>query len=259
MSVSNDRIPETASKDSRCLAGAWNFRDVAGAVESRFPDLVPDRLYRSSTLSGLKPDGRNKLDDLGVATVVDLRYAGERKVVGEDLVSSTVSVVHRPFSSSASADAVHELPVMKSDEQRCAHMTAEYRRFVTYGGARAAILSVVEFLIDPVRRPVLVHCAAGKDRTGWVCAVVLEAAGVSRDTIAADFVASNDAIDDLRAVMQSGAAGADLSEFLIGVRPEYLEAAFDEVQRRFGSMNRYLDVIGVSADMRREIGRVLHR
>lgn len=49
------------------------------------------------------------------------------------------------------------------------------------------------------------------------------------------------------------------SELLIGVRLECLEAAFDEVQRRFGSMNRYLDAIGVSADMRREIGQVLHR
>ena len=75
-------------------------------------------------------------------------------------------------------------------------MTDEYSRFPTYNGAQQALHRVVNLLADG--RSVLAHCFAGKDRTGFTVALVLEAAGVERDAIVADFLSSNQAVPQLR-------------------------------------------------------------
>ena len=76
------------------------------------------------------------------------------------------------------------------------YMVDEYSRFPTYPGAQQALHRVVNLLADG--RTVLAHCFAGKDRTGFTVALVLEAAGVDRDAIVADFLQSNRAVPLLR-------------------------------------------------------------
>ena len=76
------------------------------------------------------------------------------------------------------------------------YMIDEYSRFPTYNGAQQALHRVVNLLADG--RTVLAHCFAGKDRTGFTVALVLEAAGVDRDAIVADFLSSNQAVPQLR-------------------------------------------------------------
>ena len=88
------------------------------------------------------------------------------------------------------------------------YMTEEYRRFPTLGGARNAVRQVISLLASG--RPVITHCFAGKDRTGFTVAVVLESLGVDRDAILADYLRSNDAVPQLRErileMVQSGPA-----------------------------------------------------
>ena len=75
-------------------------------------------------------------------------------------------------------------------------MTEEYQRFPTLPGSRRAVQRVISLLDD--ERPVITHCFAGKDRTGFTVAVVLEAIGVERVAIVADYLRSNDAVPQLR-------------------------------------------------------------
>ena len=104
---------------------------------------------------------------------------------------------------------------------------------------------------------VLVHCAAGKDRTGWTIATLLTAIDADRDAVLADYLLSNAAIESLREWMrvQYGDEFDDDREIL-GVDPSYLQAAFDSADRNFGSFTGYLDAIGVDADVRE---RLCHR
>ena len=144
-------------------------------------------------------------------------------------------------------------------------MIDEYSRFPTYNGAQQALHRVVNLLADG--RSVLAHCFAGKDRTGFTVALVLEAAGVERDAIVADFLSSNQAVPQLRdrileAVRQRSDVEvtpelmafteARLSDEVLGVREEYLDTARRTIDENFGSLDGYLRSAGITeADVTR--------
>jgi protein-tyrosine phosphatase len=110
-------------------------------------------------------------------------------------------------------------------------------------------------------RTVLAHCFAGKDRTGFTVALVLEAAGVDRDAIVADFLQSNRAVPQLRerildAIRERSDVDmtpelmsiteARLSEEVLGVRAEYLDAARRTIDDNFGSLDGYFRSAGIT-------------
>jgi len=273
----------------RELPGAWNFRDVADGATA----LRPGRLFRSSELSRLDDDGRTTLLRLGITDVADLRAVREVARRGPGLVPDGVEVHLLPFPdlSDQQADddaetggaAPHEEAFQRllrgeSDgseesvnETAVRFMTDEYRQFPTRNGAQRALRRVVTLLA--AGRPVLTHCFAGKDRTGFVVATVLEAVGVDRDSIVADFLRSNDAVPELRArifemIQQRGDTEltpevvtfteARLSDGVLGVRPEYLAAARRTIDDEFGSLGGYLSDAGITeADVDRLRGALL--
>jgi protein-tyrosine phosphatase len=259
----------------RELPGAWNFRDVADGATA----LRPGRLFRSSELSRLDDDGRATLRRLGITDVADLRAAREVARRGPGLVPDGVEIHLLPFpdlsdqpSEGEQADgaAPHEEAFQRllrgeSDgsgepvnEAAVRFMTDEYRQFPIRNGAQRALRRVVTLLA--AGRPVLTHCFAGKDRTGFVVATVLEAVGIDRDTIVADFLRSNDAVPELRThifemIQQRGDTEltpevvtfteARLSDGVLGVRPEYLAAARQTIDEEFGSLGGYLADAGI--------------
>ncbi len=138
-------------------------------------------------------------------------------------------------------------------------MTEVYEEFPTLPGARGAVREVISLLGQ--ERPVIAHCFAGKDRTGFTVATVLEAVGVDRDRIIADFLASNSAIPALRnRIMESVRARsqeapemvtyaeARLTDEVLGVREEYLAAAWKKLEEAYGSVGGFLGAAGVSAE-----------
>jgi protein-tyrosine phosphatase len=146
-----------------------------------------------------------------------------------------------------------------ANEAAVRFMIDEYRRFPTRSGAQNALRRVVTLLA--AGRPVLTHCFAGKDRTGFVTATVLEAIGVDRDTIVADYLRSNDAVAELRSriheMIQQRSdteltpevvtfTEARLSDEVLGVRPEYLAAARQRIDEQFGSLGEYLNDSGIT-------------
>jgi protein-tyrosine phosphatase len=255
----------------RELQGAWNFRDVGDTTGV----LRPGRLFRSGELSELGDDGRDELRRLGITDVADLRSRGEVERHGPGLVPDGVEIHLLPIpdlgpnDDNPNGEAPHEhafrrLFEEKPDGESIAEastrfMVDEYSRFPTYPGAREAVHRLVNLLADG--RTVLTHCFAGKDRTGFTVALVLEAAGVPRDAIEADFLTSNLAVALLRArIMESVRRRADvemtpellsltearLSDEVLGVRTEYLDAAQRTIDDDFGSLDGYLRSAGVT-------------
>jgi protein-tyrosine phosphatase len=135
-----------------------------------------------------------------------------------------------------------------------------FMRFPTLSGAHNAVRQVISMLVD--ERPVIAHCFAGKDRTGFTVALVLEAIGVDRDAILADFLRSNDAVPRLReSIMESirnrpegttdeivTFAEARLTDEVLGVREDYLDAARRTIDAEYGSLPDYLASLGVTTD-----------
>ncbi len=248
------------------LSGAWNFRDVAQTA-----GVHPGRLFRSGELSRLDDDGRRTLTELGVTDVADLRSPAEVERRGSGAVPEGVVVHNLPFpevSHDHDGQAPHEtswnrMLTEASDEDpsvaAARWMTGEYERFPTLTGARRAVHRIITML--GAGRPVLVHCFAGKDRTGFAVAVALEAAGVSRDAIMADYLRSNSAVAPLRESILTSMRNRDgitdevvsfaesrLTEEVLGVREEYLAGARRVLDDTYGGLAGFLEAADVRAD-----------
>jgi protein-tyrosine phosphatase len=264
--------------DPEFLSGAWNFRDVADEAGIR-----PGLLFRSSELSGLDDAGRRALLELGINDVVDLRSVREVERRGPGRVPDGVAIHHLPFHELAAdqtgqgegSDGEDEAPHEHAFDRMMTaapdgedpsvaakrFMIEEYQRFPSLPGAHLAVREVISMLADG--RPVIAHCFAGKDRTGFTVAAVLEAVGVSRDAILTDFLRSNEAVPRLReSILESirnrsvetstpeivTFAEARLTDAVLGVSEEYLDAAKETIAREYGSLSDYLDALGVTSD-----------
>ena len=139
-------------------------------------------------------------------------------------------------------------------------MTEEYQNFPGLAGAQLAVRQVISMLAEG--RPVIAHCFAGKDRTGFTVATVLEAVGVDRDAIMSDFLRSNAAVPQLRDSILTSIrdrsedttdeivtfAEARLTEEVLGVREDYLDASRRSIEENFGGLTGYLESVGVTGD-----------
>jgi protein-tyrosine phosphatase len=249
----------------RELQGAWNFRDVADTTGV----LRPGRLFRSGELSELGDEGRDELRRLGITDVADLRSRREVERHGPGLVPDGVDIHLLPIpdlepdEDNPDGEAPHEhafrrLFEDKPDDESVSvassrYMVDEYARFPTYPGAPDAVHRLVTLLAGG--RTVLAHCFAGKDRTGFTVALVL------------DFLSSNQAVPLLRErIMQTVRQRSDiemtpellsltearLSDEVLGVRPEYLDAARRTIDDNFGSLDGYFRSAGITeADVAR--------
>ncbi len=246
------------------LSGAWNFRDVAEEAGVR-----PGRFFRSSELSALSEEGRRRLVELGITDVADLRSPREVERRGPGLVPDGVEVHLLPFPdvSAVDGEAPHEATFQKMmsekpDDEDVAvaagrFMIEEYLRFPTMGGAQRAVRQVISLLA--AERPVITHCFAGKDRTGFTVATVLGAIGIPRDAILADFLRSNAAVPQLREQILESVrdrsetpevvtfAEARLTDEVLGVREDYLDASRRSIEENYGSLSGYLEAAGVTA------------
>jgi len=247
------------------LSGAWNFRDVSEETGIR-----PGRFFRSSELSRLDDGGREVFVRLGITDVADLRSAREVERHGAGAVPPGVEVHNLHFHEVTTVDgeAPHETAFQKmmtekpQDEDIAVaarrFMTEEYQRFPTLGGAQRAVRQVISLI--GAGRPVIAHCFAGKDRTGFTVATILDAVGVDRDAIMSDFLRSNDAVPQLREqILQSVRertetdeeltfAEARLTDAVLGVQPEYLDASRKTIVENYGGLSGYLEAAGVTAD-----------
>jgi len=248
--------PLTVADRGLHLATAPNFRDVGGYRTADGQWVKPGLIFRSDQLNRLSDRDLAAIDALGPSLVVDLRTQSER-----DREPDRIPPRGRALVLDVAADASGTLGGDMRQAQaaiasgRGAEMLVSANRdFVTLPSARAAYTALLRRLIDGGQEPVIYHCTAGKDRTGWATAVILTLLGVPRETVMEDYLRSNaylQAKNDatMKALAASGAGiNPAFLEPVLTVRPEYLQSAFDEVDRKYGSMEAYArDGLGLSA------------
>jgi protein-tyrosine phosphatase len=217
------------------------------------------RLFRANALNRLSEADIAAIGKLGLACVIDFRHAREIELVGADRlppgprhvampvydpdhdVFTAVSAVLRGL---AGEDALVHL---REDAQTggAARMMIElYQRFVHGAEVRAVFAAAVRLAATPEELPLLFHCTAGKDRTGWLAAIILTALGVDRDTVMADYLRTTElnatGRDYMITTISARVEEPEIILPLLEARPEYLEAAFAEADRRYGGMDGYL-------------------
>ncbi len=238
------------------LRGAVNARDLGGylAVDGRA--LRHGVALRSDGLNHVTAEDLGPLGALGLRRVVDLRSMAEVREVGLDRLPGGVALHHMPLMATdfdiyltirdALADpSPQRQRVLLGDGRAAAMMTGLYRWFVTDALARERYAALLRLLAAPDGPPLLFHCSAGKDRTGWAAALLLTALGVERETVLVDYLLTNErsapvvarALDDLRTrgLMHE-------PELLLPVfRADggYLDAAFAEVEAGWGGFDAF--------------------
>ncbi|HEV7653270.1 MAG TPA: tyrosine-protein phosphatase [Mycobacteriales bacterium] len=197
------------------LDGTANARDLGGLPTSSGPDIAPHRLLRSDNLQGLTPgDVRLLVGEIGLRTVVDLRTTVEVELEGPGPMTREPSVSIRHLTlfpevgdrTDVDADALLPWQEEGEDDRRESALPAGNRAiafYLAYLRDRPDNIVAALRAIATSDGATLVHCAAGKDRTGVVVALALSAAGVPRERIVADYTATADRIEPLLARLRA--------------------------------------------------------
>jgi len=213
------------------LPGTTNLRDLGGYPSADGGTVRWRTVLRSDALHRLDDSGRAALAGLGLQTVIDLRTDEEVMATSSGLDGTGVPTYHVPLFD---AGAVGRLPP---------ELAAIYRYMIDDCGA--AIAEAVGRLCLGDALPGLIHCTAGKDRTGLVAAIVLAVVGVPDEIIAADYALSGTyldpgaatAINRIRAV--SG-VGRWLDLGALGAQPRVIHEALAHIRARAGTVAGYL-------------------
>jgi protein-tyrosine phosphatase len=223
-----------------------NFRTVgleAGALR---------HLYRSDHLGALNDADARQIQALGIARVLDFRGVDERTSAACRLPGVTVhSLPIEPTIVQKLGELVaagHHL----TGADMVAHMQDTYRGFVRHNTPRFA-----EFFQHLLAsgEPTVFHCTAGKDRTGFAAALLLKAVGASDEEVMQDYLLTNDRLE----LPEGSRLGLprEAMTVLWRVQPEFLQAALEEVDAGYGSLEGYLrDGLQLRENERRELRRM---
>jgi protein-tyrosine phosphatase len=242
--------------------GIHNFRDYGGyaATDGR---LRQGLLWRSGQHCDATPDDLAGVADLGIATVIDLRGDNERQLMPCLRHESFDGLVlFAPGETAGSELAPHEEAgrgITTADEARAA-MTRLYEN-MPFRTVLVRSLTLYFEALATREGGSLLHCLAGKDRTGLAAALLHRLLGVHEDDVMADYLLTNVAGNQKRRIAAAGDSirqryGSQITdeaiETLMGVDAAYLDAATRSINERYGSTQRYAEeVLGVDA-MRRE-------
>lgn len=219
-----------------------NLRDIGGYVTTDGQTVARHQLYRGASLAYLTDAELARFSDLGVSCVFDLRTDDEI-AAAPDRLPEGVRYWHLPMLQIGSRWA--ELARMLLVPRYLDKLTGLiYLRMLDNQHERLAQL--YRYLLDESRLPVLVHCSAGKDRTGVVVALLLLLLGVPEKTVLADYSLTNDSYDyisrmstDLIASLKRmGFQAGDIAPLLIA-DPANLQKALDHLRARYGTVENY--------------------
>ena len=252
------------------LEGTSNTRDIGGYQTSDLRTLRWGQIIRSENLSRLTASDFQKLEEIGVKTVIDLRTDREHDQSPTVwLGDNPPRFFHFPIGDAKNDWFIAQRRMMTrqrfKEEQSLEHMVEGYRMIAEEGPP--SYQKLMELVLDQSNWPILIHCNAGKDRAGVAVTLILEALGVDRETIMEEFLLTNEisrteakAIFLSKKSKKSGSVmrlgkGPSASAWfpIVGVQTEMLEAFYASVDEQYGSMDAFLTEMGVDQDARRTL------
>jgi protein-tyrosine phosphatase len=240
------------------LASADNFRDVAGpGYATRDGGRVRRGVFYRSNELRLTDTDHEALSGLGLRTVLDLRSQLEIDLHPD--VEVPGAAWHNFDVSGIPMDHVAELRDRRSAVEL---MDRVYRGFVENDDAREEFGNLFRQLATG--GPQLFHCTAGKDRTGWVAALLLHLAGVDDPTIESDYLLTNALTSGSRARVEAEIVKVLGPDHVVAFEPtlvadiEYLRSGYDAIEQAYGDRTAYLrDGLGLDGETVAELRHLL--
>jgi protein-tyrosine phosphatase len=234
------------------LDGVRNFRDFGGYATASGGRVARGRLFRSAHFAEVSAKDLQVLEKLGVSLLVDLRRPEEREMEPNRWPTPPVTaltndqgVLTKPAHIAAAEESDWSVEGVRA-YMRSAYAAYPYEeRYVALFGAFLRELSVHD-------GAAVVHCAAGKDRTGCLCALTLTLLGVSEEEVIADYEFTNVAVDIEKRLPESRARIAErygttpqdaALRAMMGVETDYLAGYFAAVHARYPRVTDYVEEV----------------
>jgi protein-tyrosine phosphatase len=240
------------------LPGGVNFRDFGGYETADGAHVRRRLLFRCGHMANMTPEGRAGFRQLGIGVVCDLRRVDEREEEPTPFPAHDPRQVHIPIDPGSAVRLRESFAELGPREQGFG--LRERIDFMVGINRELAVdhvddyRAVFDALLAADDNGFLIHCTAGKDRTGFGVAIIQMALGVSRDTVIEDYMLTNDLVDvegvvlpRMRELYAREEVDVDEAMALSGVREEYIHAALETMEAAFGSFERYLSgALGIS-------------
>src|SRR5271168_5435657 len=232
------------------LEGGCNFRDLGGYRTRDGREIKWGRVFRTGVLTYFTPRDHEHLNRLAVRTICDLRRADERE--HEPTRWPDTNTQHLSWDDGSAPPTIRSIAADHSHPYTAAGMRAAmidlYRALPAWMAPR---LGGIFSRIEQGEVPVLVHCAAGKDRTGIDIALLLEVLDVPYETIVEDYLLTNacDLVQFTLTQAQPGETAGDhpllgmpedIRQVLFAADADYLQAALDQIAREHGEVPAFL-------------------
>ena len=231
-----------------------NLRDLGGYVTSGGDVVARGKVYRSNEFYAMDSANLIKLQALKLKTDYDLRTPAEISAQPDKIPPEMKYVRLNVMADEdliVTPDQIGELfqnPKLASQKLGGAKgveasFVRLYRDFVSLSSAQQSYRILFLSLSDAANLPGVFHCTNGKDRTGWGAAALLTFLGVPKDEVLADYLRSNNYLLPMHQkeidAFIAGGGDPGIPSALFGVKQKYLEASFDEMYSRYGTIERY--------------------
>ena len=241
------------------MQGASNFRDVGGYLTTEGQRVRRGHLFRSDHLAALTSDDLAQVRHLGIGHSLDFRGTAESAATPYEIAGvQRLSLAIEP-TVMARMQALATQGVVPTTEETVDMMRETYRDFVNHNASTFGRF-LKHVLAHPT--PQVFHCTAGKDRTGFVVAMLLAALGVPREAIVDDYLESARrcppaTLADMLIALSGETPSARMREAIetiADVRADWLDTALRTAERGHGSLDGYLETaLGVDAGLRDRI------
>jgi protein-tyrosine phosphatase len=235
-------MPDTPARHLN-LAGASNFRDLGGYPAKDGRVVRWRQIFRSNHLGHLTEADIEVLRPLGLKSAFDFRGTEERiaAICGLAEIAVHSLPIEPTVVAALRARLAEGVPLSSADAVEV--MRESYRNYVRQN--TPSFRALFAHLLED-RAPLVIHCTAGKDRTGFACALILHSLGVPNNLIAEDYLLTN------RFYRRDPTASSDLPEevrrVLASVEASFLAAGFDAITDDYGGLEDYLsDALGLGA------------
>jgi protein-tyrosine phosphatase len=230
------------------LEGGSNFRDLGGYATTDGRTVRRGSVFRSAHLGTLTDADRLAIGRLGVRTVVDLRGVNEAAETPHRVEGLGCRIVGAPIEPSGGEKIRHAVADSSVNPFLIVQlMTENYRDYPRR--CTPGFHTLFSALSDDDHRPLVFHCTAGKDRTGFASALLLTLLGVPWETVMEDYLRTNDLW--IGHIGRYPELDIDTRAAIVEARTPYLEAAFDVVRADYGSPEAFAEkTLGLDATLR---------
>lgn len=237
----NDKYFQPVGPRSVATDSIQNLRDIGGYPAGQDDKITRwGKVFRSGELEALSYRDTMRLVNLGIKTVLDLRSEDEVAIAPRRYVSAnTISIPIRIRNRDIVTQRIEQGRMRKGDA--LLYMQDTYLRYVNEDNEQFA--KALKVFLNKNNYPILVNCSMGKDRVGFLTAMLLSALGVPEETVRKDYMSSSEYFDiNHLATIASGLSteSQEAITVLVSTNESFLDIAFQQIKKEYGSTDKFL-------------------